>query len=273
MASSLDAITRRARQRGSAMITRSHITRLASRHGVPAKTVERDYVLAHIVAAVAAQGEDSKLAFKGGTALRLCHFDEYRYSADLDFSVVDGSLEDALGTIGQGLGNVSGSIQELRLTDDSPPRIAYIGPLGRQRTIKLDLADDEMVFNTEYRGLIPRWPDLPKDLSVRVYTLLEVAGEKLRCVLQRLQCRDLFDLHLLFEEAGIEPAEAANVFRPKARHRGLDPDSFADRYRKRIKEYQKRWETELGEHVPGDLPHFNEVERRIARHLRRAGLL
>ncbi|MBN2493664.1 MAG: nucleotidyl transferase AbiEii/AbiGii toxin family protein [Deltaproteobacteria bacterium] len=167
----------------------------------------------------------------------------------------------------------SGSIKSLHLTSDNPPRIAYTGPLGRQRTIKLDLADDELVFNSELRGLIPRWPDLPKDLSVRVYTLLEVAGEKLRCVLQRLQCRDLFDLHLLFEEVAIDPEEAANVFGQKARHRGFDPDSFADRYRERIREYQKRWEAELGEHVPGDLPHFNDVERHLARHLKKAGLL
>jgi predicted nucleotidyltransferase component of viral defense system len=273
MASSLGAITRRDRQRCPAMITRAYITRLASRQDVPAKTVERDYALAHIVASVAAQGEDSKLVFKGGTALRLCHFDEYRYSADLDFSIVDVSLEDALGTIDQGLSNVSGALENLHLTNDNPPRIAYTGLLGRQRTIKLDLADDELVFDTEYRGLIPRWPDLPKDLSVRVYTLLEVAGEKLRCVLQRLQCRDLFDLHLLFEEVALDPAEAVNVFRQKARHRGFDPDSFVDRYRERIREYKKRWEKELGEHVPGDLPHFNDVERRLARHLRKAGLL
>ena len=185
------------------MITKAHITRLASRQDVPAKTIERDYVLAHIVAAVATLGEDSKLVFKGGTALRLCHFEDYRYSADLDFSVVAGSLGDALGAMGRGLNSAGGSIERLRLTSDDPPRIAYTGPLGRDRTIKLDLADDELVINTEYRGLLPRWPDLPKSVMVLVYTLPEITGEKLRCVLQRLQCRDLYDLYLLFEKAGI----------------------------------------------------------------------
>jgi hypothetical protein len=87
------------------------------------------------------------------------------------------------------LRNVVGSIDGLRLTDDRPPRIACTGPLGRTRASKLDLADDELLFNVESRKLIPRWPDLPKGLSARVYTLLEAAGEKLRCVLQRLQCR------------------------------------------------------------------------------------
>ncbi len=254
------------------MITRAQITRRASQDGVPARTVEKDYVLAHVVAAIAGLGEDSKLIFKGGTALRLCHFEDYRYSADLDFSLAGASIEEALATVSLALSSAGGSVEDLHLTDDSPPRIAYTGPLGRQRTLKLDLADDEIIFHTERLALLPRWPDLPKDETVCVYTLLEVAGEKLRCVLQRLQCRDLFDLHLLFE-TGVDAAEAVEVFHSKVKHRGLDPASFGSRYRERRRQYQKRWDAELSEHVPQNVPHYNEVERSVARHLRRAGLL
>jgi predicted nucleotidyltransferase component of viral defense system len=255
------------------MITKAHITRRAAQDNVPAKTVERDYVLAHVIAGIAALGNDTGLVFKGGTALRLCHFDDYRYSADLDFSLVSGSMKDGYEAITRALVNTDGSIQGLHLTDDEPPRLAYVGPLGRERTLKLDLADDEMVLSTERQRLLPRWPDLPEDASVHVYTLLEIAGEKLRCVLQRLQCRDLYDLFLLFEEAQVDATEAALVFRPKAEHRGIDPDAFAARYRERIDQYRKRWDVELREHVPGEIPHFGDVERRVTRHLRRAGLL
>ncbi len=255
------------------MITRAQITRRAAQDNVPAKTVERDYVLAHVVAGIATLGNDTSLVFKGGSALRLCHFDDCRYSADLDFSLVAGSVKDGYASITSAIERTGGSIQELRLTGDEPTRIAYIGPLGRERTLKLDLSDDELVLSTERQPLLPRWPDLPKDASVHVYTLLEIAGEKLRCVLQRLQCRDLFDLLLLFEKAQVDATEAASVFRPKAAHRGIDPDSFATRYRERIDQYRKRWEVELREHVPGEAPHFDDVERRITRHLRRAGLL
>lgn len=255
------------------MITRAHITRRASQDGVSARAVERDYVLGHIVAAVAEPGDDSNLVFKGGTALRLCYFADYRYSADLDFSIIDGTIDDGREMMTQALGRVKGDIDGLRLTDDRPPRIAYVGPLRRARTLKLDMTDDELVFNTEHRSLLRRWEDFPEDAAVHVYTLLEIAAEKLRCVLQRLQCRDLFDLHLLFGDAEVSAAAAAEVFRPKAEHRGIDPASFASRYRERIKQYQKRWESELGDHVTGELPHFNEVERRVARHLRGAGLV
>ena len=175
--------------------------------------------------------------------------------------------------ITRALESTGGSVEALHLTDDEPPRIAYVGPLGRERTLKLDLADDELVLNTERQHLLPRWPDLPEDASVRVYTLLEIAGEKLRCVIQRLQCRDLFDLFLLFEEVHVDATETASIFRPKAEHRGIDPDAFAARYRKRIDQYRKRWEAELREHVPGEIPYFGDVERRVTRHLRRVGLL
>jgi len=64
--------------------------------------------------------------------LRLCHFDDYRYSADLDFSMVAGSTNDACILIAEALKHMSGSIETARLTDGEPPRIAYIGPLTRE---------------------------------------------------------------------------------------------------------------------------------------------
>ena len=215
------------------MITRAHITRRAATDGVPAKTVERDYVLAHIIAGLASLKRETGLVFKGGTALRLCHFDDYRYSADLDFSIVAGSREDAYATIEEALAVTGGTTNGLRLTDHGPPKVAYIGPLRRERTLKLDMAIDELVINVEVQALLPRWEDLPPDVSLQVYTLTETAGEKIRCIIQRLQCRDLFDLSILLNEGGVDIGSAADVFRPKAEHRGIDPGVFAARYAQR----------------------------------------
>jgi len=255
------------------MITRAQITRRADADGVPAITVERDYVLAHIIAGLASLGPDTGLVFKGGTALRMCHFDEYRYSADLDFSIIDGSKEDAYATIEKALAATGGTTGGLRLTDREPPKIAYVGPLGRERTLKLDLEDDELVLNTEVQTLLPRWDDLPADVSLSVYTLTEIAAEKLRCIIQRLQCRDLLDLSLLLGDGQVDVVDAAAVFRPKAEHRGIDPDLFATRYPERLAQYRQRWVVELSEHVPGDVPHFDNLVRGVSRELRRANLL
>ena len=255
------------------MTNRAQITQQAACDGVPATTVERDYALAHIVAAVGALAAGHGLVFKGGTALRLCYFEDYRYSADLDFSVVDGDRDGAYASIDAALAAVSGAIDALSLTEDEPRRIEYQGPLGRLRSLKLDLADDELVLDVATVGVLRRWPDLPETGSIRVYSLEEIASEKLRCVMQRMQCRDLLDLWRLFEDAGVDPRDAAEMFRCKAKHRGLKPQRFEASYLTRLAQYRRRWTTELEVHVPGDMPHFGEVERAVSRRLRATQLL
>ena len=255
------------------MSNRAQITQHAARDGVPAPTVERDYVLAHVIAALGALEDGHGLVFKGGTALRLCYFKDYRYSADLDFSVVEGDLETAYATIETALTVVTAAIEVLYLTDDEPKRIAYQGPLGRQRYLKLDIADDELVLNVDTIHLLSRWLDLPEMTAVPVYPLAEITGEKLRCVMQRMQCRDLYNLWRLFEDAGVDPRDAAEIFIPKTEHRHLDPGRFKASYEARLQQYRSRWTNELEIHVPGEVPHFERVERTVSRRLRAVGLL
>jgi len=71
------------------MIAKGVITQRANDERLPAQTIERDYVLAHVCTDIGSVG-DPRLVFKGGTLLRLCYFADYRYSADLDFSAIDG---------------------------------------------------------------------------------------------------------------------------------------------------------------------------------------
>jgi hypothetical protein len=175
------------------VINRNQIIRQADDDGVPATTVERDYILSHVLAAIANCEQAEEIVFKGGTALRLCWFEDYRYSADLDFSLIGeldrpGALQavaEALAVCRQALG-----LPALSLTDATPPRIEYTGPLGRSRRLKLDLADDELVENTARRPVFRRYGD-QGECDCLAYALEETAAEKLRCVIQRLQCRDL----------------------------------------------------------------------------------
>lgn len=255
------------------MTNLAQITRQAASDGVPAPTVERDYVLAHIVAALGAIDDNHGLVFKGGTALRLCYFENYRYSADLDFSVVNGDMDTAYATIQSALSSVVGAVEALNLTDHEPRRISYRGPLGRQRFLKLDISESELVLNVDAVRPLWRWPDLPNTHAVAVYPLPEIAGEKLRCVMQRMQCRDLFDLWFLFEQGAVDPRDAVEIFKPKAKHRLLNTARFDSAFRARLEQYRRRWTNELELHVPGQVPHFEHVGRTVSRQLRAAGLL
>lgn len=64
----------------------------ASRDQLPLETVEQDYAISYLLAALTQIPVLSEmLVFRGGTALRKCYFQGYRYSKDLDYSV-QGSL-------------------------------------------------------------------------------------------------------------------------------------------------------------------------------------
>ena len=120
--------------------------------------------------------------------------------------------------------------------------MAYVGPLGaaKPRTVKLDLATDEYVESIDQRAMLPGWADLPEPVPFDVYPVGESGAEKLRCIIQRVQCRDLYDLFRLTEDVGVE-------------------------------RYKTRWDKEMSEHVT-DPPRFDDVVRFMRRHLRAAGL-
>ena len=187
--------------------------------------------------------------------------------------MVEGDIDAAYATIEAALAAVAGAVDALNLTHHEPRRIAYQGPLGRQRHLKLDIAVDELVLEADTIELLPRWPDLPEARAVRGYTLAEIAGEKLRCVMQRMQCRDLFDLWRLSAEAGVDPRDATDIFLCKAEHRHLNAEGFGASFRARLPQYRRRWTDELEVHVPGEVPHFDQVERAVSRWLRGVGLL
>ena len=136
------------------MIGRPALARLAQAAGVPERSQEKDYVLAWLIAAMAAGGGGG-LAFKGGTALRRCYFRGYRYSEDLDFTATaDGPARPFL-TLAtewcQWVGQEAG-IRAVASADLQAPEkrvwVGYAGPLGafRDREVKLDLAMDETIL-------------------------------------------------------------------------------------------------------------------------------
>ena len=259
------------------MIAKGLITQRASAEQLPTQTIERDYVLANVCSDIGAVG-DPRLVFKGGTLLRLCYFDEYRYSADLDFSAIDGmTLPEAMSAVARAVEacrqRIETPLLEVFPGDGGTAWISYVGPLGaRPRKIKLDISDHELVEGHGNLPLQPRWPDLPGSASIEGYALEDVGAEKLRCIAERLQCRDLYDLHKLLDGARIDPMEAWLLYLRKAANdetRGRQrtpPTQWATTFERRLNAYRDRWDHELGDYL-GDVPDFGDVERRSRRQL------
>ena len=72
------------------MILKKEIERIAEQKGVAKTTIDKDWVLGHFVDAIFSIPEcKDKLIFKGGTCLKKCYFEDYRFSEDLDFTAID----------------------------------------------------------------------------------------------------------------------------------------------------------------------------------------
>src|SRR5205809_7544860 len=60
--------------------------------GMSRHIIEKDYLLSWVLAGISGVPElREHLVFKGGTALKKCYFGEYRFSEDLDFSLLQGA--------------------------------------------------------------------------------------------------------------------------------------------------------------------------------------
>jgi predicted nucleotidyltransferase component of viral defense system len=71
------------------MIAKQDILDRAREWQLRPSVVEKDYVLGWVLAAIAQHPATSEQwVFKGGTCLKKCYFETYRFSEDLDFSLL-----------------------------------------------------------------------------------------------------------------------------------------------------------------------------------------
>ncbi|MEE9452084.1 MAG: nucleotidyl transferase AbiEii/AbiGii toxin family protein, partial [Gammaproteobacteria bacterium] len=189
---------------------------------------EKDYVLNWILAGISNQVELSKTwIFKGGTCLKKCFFKDYRFSEDLDFTLIDKShlnnkfLQEQFHNISVWIYEQSGieiPSSQIRFEIYNNPRgnlsiegrVSYRGPMQRKGNlsrIKLDLTTDEkIVLKPEERDVYHPYGDTSNDpIIIQSYCLEEIFAEKLRALIERLRPRDLYDVIHLYHDQRWQP--------------------------------------------------------------------
>ena len=227
------------------MIDRQEILEFAGEVGLDPNVVEKDYVLGWILAGISQHPHtrDSWL-FKGGTCLKKCYFETYRFSEDLDFTLLDGShldegfLRATFTEIAQWVYDESGvELPEAALVFeryDNPRgkpsaqgRVGYRGPMRRQGDpprIRLDLTDDERVVRGgERRPVHHPYSDAPDGgIHVLSYCFEEVFAEKFRALAERERPRDLYDvIHLHRHDTGADRAAVLEILTSKCEFKGI----------------------------------------------------
>ena len=213
------------------MIDRRELLASASNLGLLPHVVEKDYVLGWLLAGIFNHPalKDSWV-FKGGTCLKKCYFETYRFSEDLDFTLTDEShlnLDFLVATfreIGEWVYEQTGIelppdkvsfevFQNPRWRPAGQGRISYRGPIapaGDLPRVKLDLTVDEvLVLPPVSRPVSHPYSDSPgSDMHARCYSYEEVFAEKVRALAERARPRDLYDVVNLFRHDEFHPAAA-----------------------------------------------------------------
>lgn len=69
------------------MISKEEIQKIATLKRIGMDIVEKDYILSWVLAGIHHHDTTKNLwIFKGGTCLKKCYFETYRFSEDLDFT-------------------------------------------------------------------------------------------------------------------------------------------------------------------------------------------
>lgn len=278
------------------MIPQSQISKLSNRllkeqggRRIPENILERDYCIAWFLIGLSRSKLRDKLAFKGGTALRRCHFSEYRFSEDLDFSMLQplsfDELKQELEPIYEEVKRASNITFRFSRPDPTTHQnsytfyLIYEGPLpvtSTPKEIKVDVTINEKVcYAPEELAVIKscdEFTDLPFGAKILVYPLSEIAAEKTVALLDRARTepRDLYDLWYLTEQSGsVELGDCLEAINEKLAHRSKRLDDVREEFYKKETRLKKTWETRLSAQM-ASLSEFDNVYRAVKRAFRQA---
>ncbi len=223
------------------MITKAEILELAKDFSLQPTTVQKDYVISWLLRVISNHPHLSQWVFKGGTCLKKCYFETYRFSEDLDFTVptnqiisrelIKTYLEEIVSWIEENSG-LTFPRQDWKIEEYKNPRgntsfqvkISYNGPIGGAPRslprVKFDITQDELLVDTpQLRNLHHSFSDVFNPIpQVLCYSIDEILAEKSRALFERNgRARDVYDVVNIsrnFREK-IKPQNAKNIVSAK----------------------------------------------------------
>jgi len=245
--------------------------------GLPISTIEKDYVISWILYGIWRSGLWRNLAFKGGTCLKKAYFSDYRFSEDLDYTLIGEIDEDRLR---------EGVEKALKLANTGPvefleleftPRYGvrnFKGVLlgfevkipfrlvrraGVSSKIKMDITlenYEKIMLLLQERKIIHEYFDADKFSLVRLksYSLEEIFVEKVRSLFQRTRPRDLYDVWRLKSIIKLETALSILPEKFRLKNTQFELEIFKER---RVY-YERAWKRSLA-HQINPVPEFGKV--------------
>ena len=281
------------------MIKQSEIKKISEDLGVTKSQIDKDWVLSFLLYAITNMPEmQDILIFKGGTSLKKCWFPDYRFSEDLDFTILDDSFvfdKRYVGKVMKKATDLSFSAEFNRgilfkikkivptQSDDIEQGfkvfIHYWGADHRKNdlpsenakswhhTIKLDINHtEEVIFPVQHKAILHNYTDkfVFDSYLLKTYSIQEVLSEKFRSLIQRKYTspRDYYDIWYLKNKVeGLDWASVKSAFFRKMENKKIKfegVEQLLNPDKERI--LKNSWEKQLSNQFPRNkTPDFKEV--------------
>ena len=276
------------------MILQKEIATISEQLGVSKSVIDKDWMLGHFIAAIFNEPElKETLIFKGGTCLKKCWFDEYRFSEDLDFTSKSQELEltqQHLKFITKYVEDNTEvkthivSLKPLKFKDrltgyeaiikfwgaDHPRNIMPPTPDRWQTKIKIEIIlYEEMIFDVSQQKVTHPYSDTLKlETTIPCYKIEEVLAEKLRALIQRSYTapRDYYDIWYLSNNfPDLDWKSIVVAFHKKMRFKNLEFTGIEQLINpKSDKALKGAWKNSLGHQIQQDkLPDYEIVRANL----------
>ena len=252
---------------------------------IPERVLERDYCLSWFLTGLSKSPLKDVLIFKGGTCIKKCYVPDYRFSEDIDFTMLKStSFEDIqahLNAVYERIYQDSAIKMNFARNDRRTHEnsytffLGYEGPLpgAAGKEIKVDITiKEKLIFPCEERPVLKgndEYDDIPENQAVRVYSLNEIASEKIVALFDRArnEPRDLYDLWYLSKNRYVDTKELIGSVEEKLIFRGKTLTDIKGEFLRKKPLFNKLWQVRLSSQMTA-LPELEQVYREVQRELK-----
>jgi predicted nucleotidyltransferase component of viral defense system len=245
---------------GSALISKDQVKRFASVKDLPRSTIEKD--IAQVILLKELSGMN--MAFKGGTCLQKVYFKGYRFSEDLDFTLlednydIERSLESAAISASSST-NIDFELVDFRDLEDEYTgnfRFETLSMGGNPLKVRVDITKPE----SETVSIQPVEKKVHHDYfelispPVCSYNINEIFAEKVRSLFQRTNPKDLFDVAFLQRKIEIKNVKKLVFLKFRNEEISMDIEDF----KRRKIDFSIKWGSSMADKVKR-IPEFDSV--------------
>ncbi len=273
-------------------MTQNEIKHIAKQKDIIKATIDKDWVLGHLLNAFYSfEDIRNSFVFKGGTCLKKCYFEDYRFSEDLDFTLLDrgfpvnrefinriikiaeikSEIKFFLSEINEQFYNDIPQGYEVKIKfwgADHNPNSTIPPPKRWQTFIKLDISFSEKILEKPVlKEIIHTYSD-SESINQRIpcYSLVEIMAEKLRALIQRNRPRDIYDVWYIskvIEKSEFTRIKALLLKKSKSKNIEItNVEQFVNTQKQR--KNKRAWESSLTQHLPvHSLPDFDVVYKKL----------